>query len=396
MKRFAITGLWIFSFLIFLIPGRHALAASLEQVQPDPHSPGGIQVPAGFHPVMHDAGVQLFRKDYTNGTPDYVEVIRLDQGATIQLMYGDVTESRPGKGAYGGDDPRFLSRTIQQYWDDFSSAESTAFCATNGQFFYMKEYPTRLPLPLKVGGKVISDGYGINQFPGKKLMLEIWDDHAQITSLSQEALYNSTAPDIVAGLAEDAPKNIKKYVGRTFVGVVDQDGDGESETVLLFNTRTARQVDAAGTLYNFGASRVMMLDGGGSTQLICKGEPLITTDRYIPQALGVLAASPENELIQALAMPDLLEYFRGTSNLLSKPTPAVNRSVKPAPSRPARSGPQADLQQGAGQPTQSSNFLDVVWIPVSITPMAAVLLVLVGKLRRAYNDEVIDLEEKRW
>ena len=181
-------------------------------------------------------------------------------------MHGDVTEPRPGKGVYGGDDPRFLSRTIQQFWDDFSSTKSSAFCVTNGQFFYMKEYPTRLPFPLKVGGMVISDGYGINQFPGKKLMLEIWGDHAQIASLSQEALYNSTTPDIVAGLAEDAPKNIKKYVGRTFVGVVDQDGNGESETVLLFNTRTARQVDAAGVLYIFCARRVMILDGGGSHQ----------------------------------------------------------------------------------------------------------------------------------
>jgi hypothetical protein len=386
MKRFAITGLWIFSFLIFLIPGRHAWAASPELGQPDPHSPGGIQVPARFHLVMHDAGVQLFRKDYQKGTPDYVEVIRLDQGAAIQLMHGVVTELRPGKGAYGGDDPRFSSHTIQQFWDDFSSAESSAFCVTNGQFFYMKEYPTRLPFPLKVGGNLISDGYGINQFQGKKLMLEIWDDHAQITSLSREALYNSTAPDIVAGLAEDAPKNIKKYVGRTFVGIVDQDGDGKAETVLLFNTRTARQVDAADALYNFGASRVMMLDGGGSTQLICRGEPLITTDRYIPQALGVLAASPENEVIQALAVPDLLEKFKAASNLLTKPTPAMNGSVKPAPSRPARSGPQANLQQSAGQPTRSSDFLDVVWIPAGIVPMAAVFLVLVGKLRRAYND----------
>ena len=33
----------------------------------------------------------------------------------------------------------------------------------------------------------------------------------------------------------------------------------------------------------------MMLDGGGSTQLVCQGETLIASDRYIPQALGVVA-----------------------------------------------------------------------------------------------------------
>ena len=177
-----------------------------------------------------------------------MEVIRLDQGASIQVLHGAIAEPRTGKGVYGGDDPTFFVHTIQNFWYEFSSAESDAFCVTNGQFFYMKESPTRLPFPLKVGGKILSDGYGLKDFPGKKLMLELWDDHVQIAPLSQQALYNSTAPDIVAGLAEDAPKNIKKYVGRTFVGIDDQDRDGKPETILIFNTQTARQVDAAAVL----------------------------------------------------------------------------------------------------------------------------------------------------
>jgi hypothetical protein len=390
MKRFDKIGWWLPLLLLILAPNGRGYAADLRQGQSNPDPPGAIQVPDGFILVMQDAGVQLLRKDYPHGTPDYVEVIRLDQGAAIQVLHGAIAEPRTGKGVYGGADPTFFSHTIQDFWGDFSSTESDAFCVTNGQFFYMKESPTRLPFPLKVGGKVLSDGYGLKDFPDKKLMLELWNDHARITPLSEWTLYSSSAPDIVAGLAEDAPKNIKKYVGRTFVGVMDRDQDGRSETVLLFNTRSARQVDAANVLYSFGASQVMMLDGGGSTQLICRGEALITTDRYIPQALGVLAASPESEIIQALAAPDPLQNPKITPNQLSKPTLTPTFQVKSTPQHPAGSG----LQQNTSQ-SGSDNFLDVVWVPVSITPLAAMLLILVGKLRRAYNDDTIDIEEKQ-
>jgi hypothetical protein len=393
MKRIVKIGWWLSLLLLFVMPGWRAHAASRVHGQSGPDLPGTHQVPKGFHLVMQDESVQLFRKSYSNGTPDYVEVIRLDQGAAIRVLHGDISEPRTGKGVYGGDDPRFLSHTIQQFWSEFSLAESKAFCVTNGEFFYMKEYPTRLPFPLKVNGNVISDGYGIKQFTDKKLMLEIWSDHAQITPLSQEALYNSSAPDIVAGLAEDAPKNIKKYVGRTFVGVVDQDGNGESETVFLFNTRTARQIDAANVLRSFGADQVMMLDGGGSTQLICQGDPLITTDRYIPQALGILAAAPENDIIQALSVPNLLEKFKSTADQLSKSTPTANGLVEPTKSHPARSGPQADTQPGAVQTSRGGELSDMIWVPISIPPMAAILLVLVAKLRRNYNEDVVDVEE---
>jgi Phosphodiester glycosidase len=394
MKRFIKIGWGLCLFLLLMVPGWRADAATLRRGLSNPNSPGAIHLPDGFRLVMQDSGVQLFRKDYPSGTPDYVEVIRLDKGAAIQVLHGAIAEPRTGKGAYGGDDPSLFSHTIQDYWSDFSSSESSAFCVTNGQFFYMQESPTRLPFPLKVGGNVISDGYALNDFPGKKLMLELWDDHAQITPLSQEALYNSTAPDIVAGLAEDAPKNIKKYVGRTFVGLVDQDGNGRPETVLIFNTRSARQVDAAGVLYNFGAAQVMMLDGGGSTQLICRGEALITTERYIPQALGVMAASPESEIIQALAVPSRLENLKITTNQFSKPTQAPTLQPRSTPARPAGSGLQASLQQDAGDSGSGNNFLDVVWVPVTITPMAAFLLFLAGKLRRAINNDQIDIEDE--
>jgi hypothetical protein len=248
-------------------------------------------IPPGFHLVKSAFGVEFFRKDYPDGSPDFVQRVSLSQGASIKLLHGAIANPRSGKGVYGGDDPSIVMRPLQEFWKDFLGAHSTAFCITNGQFFYLQESPTRLPFPLKTDGKIVSDGYGIKEFPGQKLMLEIWPDRADIHELTKEALYTSSAPDIVAGLSEEAKKRIDKYVGRTFIGVADQDGDSSFETILIFNTQSARQDDAAGVLRSFGAKKVMMLDGGSSTQLICRDQAYITTDRPIPQAIGIMAAS---------------------------------------------------------------------------------------------------------
>jgi hypothetical protein len=101
-------------------------------------------------------------------------------------------------------------------------------------------------------------------------------------------LHTSTAPNIIAGLSEDANKKKKNFTGRTFIGIDDSDLDGDYETILVYNTLTARQIDAAEVLRNFGADKLMMLDGGGSTQLTCKGEPIVESERLIPQALGIV------------------------------------------------------------------------------------------------------------
>ena len=248
--------------------------------------------PPGFVPIDSDLGVQLYKKDYPNGNPDYVQVIDLSQGARLELLHGEITDARPDKGVYGGADPRMTSLPLQTYWDRIRVSEPDAFCITNGQFFYMPEYPTRLAFPLKVKGEMVTDGWGIKTYVDQKRMLELWEDHAEIRELSLETLTGSTAPDLIGGLTEEANKRAKYSVGRTFVGVDDRDGDGLSEIVLVFNTLSALQSAAAATLRSFGADQVMMLDGGGSTQLLCQSGWHIRSDRPIPQAIAIIAATP--------------------------------------------------------------------------------------------------------
>ena len=207
---------------------------------------------------------------------------------------------------------------------------------------------------MKASGNIVSDGYALNEFPDKKLILELWPDRASITSLTQENLYSSSAPDIVAGLTETASKRIDHYVGRTFIGVDDRDSDGSAETVLIFNSQLSRQKDAAQVLGDFGADKVMMLDGGGSTQLLCQGKSYISSDRYIPQAIGVIAASGDPPASPRHTFPDPAagEDFSASG------TTETNISASPAESIEPKAPEIEQSVQGSAQSgqTQSSTY----------------------------------------
>jgi hypothetical protein len=276
------------NFLVFLFVALQVLLP----LQVGRADEGDWDAPPGFNLLFSQRGVELFKKEYPNGTPDYVQVIDLGSGAGFKLMHAPIAEPRVGKGVYGDDDPRFTLQPLNTFWREAGQAYGEIFCVSNGSFFYMVETPTRLAFPLKLDGKVVTDGFGSQQYPDQKLMLELWADRAEINPFSAEALHSSSAPDIIAGLSEEANKRIKNSVGRTFVGVVDGDGDGVSEVILLLNTQTGYQSAVADVLRAFGAEAVMMLDGGGSTQLLCQGKNVINSDRPIPQALAVLPAPP--------------------------------------------------------------------------------------------------------
>jgi len=272
--------------------------------------------PPGFYLLDSANGVQLYRKDYPNGNPDFVQLVNLRLGAKIGLMYGQISEPRPEKGAYGGADPRMTSLTLDTYWKKATNLDSHTFCVANGLFFYMPEYPTRLAFPLKVDGRPVADGWGFQTYPDQKLLLELWDDHAEINPLTSLELISSTAPNLIGGLTEDANKRIKYSVGRTFVGIANLDGDSQDETVLVFNSASSLQSAAADVLRSFGASQVMMLDGGGSTQLLCQSGWHIRSDRPIPQALAVIAAPPPPVASQLVAHQNWEVIATGSSLLV--------------------------------------------------------------------------------
>lgn len=330
-------------------------------------------VPDGFYLVASAPGVNLYRKDYAGGSPDFVQVVDLSQGARLVTMHGEISQLRPGKGAYGGNDARIQAQSLQKFWKQLTARFDDAFCVFNGQFFYMPESPTRLPFPLKVGGEIITDGYGLNEFPENKLILELWSDKADIRPLSQESLYLSTAPDVIGGLTQTANKRSDRYVGRTFIGIDDRNQDGASEIVLVFNSKLSRQVDAANILGQFGADQVMMLDGGGSAQLICQGEALVSSDRAIPQAFGVVAAPEPSRSMAGSPDPAAGDDFPLLTEITPTPSDAGEPQIVPKEEEPISPFEESTQLQ--------FNIGNVIWVPLMMTPIAAILFFFVGKFR---------------
>lgn len=240
-----------------------------------------VTVPPDFALIDSAPGVDLYRKDYSGGTPDYVLIVDLSKKAGVQLLQGAASGS--------GTDGTYSRQSLQQFWDSFSAADPQAACVVNGAFFSTDNDPTALAFPLKVDGKILTQGYGQSEFPGQQRMLELWADHARISALSADTLAVSNAPNILGGLSEDADKEAAALTGRTMVGLQDADGNGSLETLLFISTKTSRAADAAGVLRSFGAEDVMMLDGGDSAQMLCHNSPAVYSDRSIPQVIGITA-----------------------------------------------------------------------------------------------------------
>ncbi len=278
-KSLTLTGLFLTTILLITI--------NLFSVQ-DAESKSQNSLYLGFQIISNSQGTTLYQKDL-----DYVQVIALTQGAKINFIYGNIRELGSKKGVYGGNDPQFERQTISQVWSSLYSGDSSLFCITNGQFFRNdKNSSTGLAFPVKSDGIIVSDGYaGEIEFPDEKLMLEVWNDRALISKFQPNTLQLSKAPNLIVGLQENADKGVENKTGRTFIGVQDQDSDRLNETILIFTSKKATQPQAANVLKSFGATQVIMLDGGGSTQLICQGNTYIDSPRTIPQMIAIFSGN---------------------------------------------------------------------------------------------------------
>jgi hypothetical protein len=253
----------------------------------------GEDHPADFALVTSDVGTALYQRLSPYGTIDYVQVVHLDRGATVQLLHGPIVDEGTGEGVYGGHNPLMATQPLGDVWADFSPGQPQAFCLTNGQFYSSHASTVRLSFPLKVDGNLVSDGFAIDQYANHQLMLEIWPHRADIVPLSAAALQSSSAPNILGGLSEYAGgRRPNMITGRTFVGVGQPRFDGRYSTLFIFTSRLARKTEAAAALRSFGAEKIIMLDGGASTQLICQGENYVGPGRLVPQTIAVLAGPP--------------------------------------------------------------------------------------------------------
>ncbi len=277
----------------------------------------GEATPAGFALLLQGRGVAVYlseeeapepeaeeEQEETEGQEEsavqpllrreLMQVIDLASGARLALHYGAIAERGSSDGIFGGPNPLIQRQYLETVWQ-FAAAHPDAFCVSNGTFFLdmrdgARVDPTVLSFPIKHEGVVISEGDEQRRFRSARLMLELWGEHATITPLSRQSFYSSEAPNVIVGLSPRAPLRSLARVGRSWVGTADGDGDGRHETLYVYSALAVTQAHAEQVMRAFGAEEMLMLDGGGSTQLICEGDGYITQSRPLPQTVITLQA----------------------------------------------------------------------------------------------------------
>ncbi len=240
----------------------------------------GNSTPTWFVEIISEPGVKVYKKDNCVKGTCFVQVVDLSMGASINLMRGSIADQ--------GENPKINRESLNQTWASFIAKEQRGICVTNGQFFSTNDNPTSLAFPLVIKGEVIK-GYGVTEYQDQKLVLQFNSNRASITKFKEDINLETLSDNLIIGLSEHADKNKNSYVGRTFIGVYDANKDGYREQILILNASSARQTDAAKILRDFGVTELMMLDGGASTQLICKDGFSVNSSRTIPQTIGVIS-----------------------------------------------------------------------------------------------------------
>ncbi len=236
--------------------------------------------PAGFREIAHEEGVTIWK----NRRNEYMQIISPHRGAVVDLLHGGILPTE-------GEGTNFARRDLRDWWEEWSEKTPDALTIANGQFFNMNN-PNGSPLAFstKIDG-IVHVGYGDeNEYQGKKMLLRIGKRYATVEPYKDDAgtLYEFSEPDIIVGLHPSVSKNGSRRLGRTFMGTM------RNGNLLIFSSPAATQRYAERMMMAFGAdrNRIMMLDGGGSTQLIHDGRLLIPTKsaetvRKVPLAIGV-------------------------------------------------------------------------------------------------------------
>lgn len=244
-----------------------------------------LSVPAGFNPISTGNCVTVYRKDYAGGKPDFVTIADL-RCASIKNLNGTPS------GTAGAS--KIARKWLDSFWSDAVAGNvvggKKARVVINGTFFSTTESPTPIAYGLKTGGTTLNYGYGSNDYPGF-LRILMFDSSAGTCSILNyvQSTFNSSTPD-GAGIVDPGANFAgaqNSWIARTLVGVADQNSDGVTETVLIYSSLLATQASAKAVLVSFGAQKVGMLDGGGSSGLIVDGVTQVTPGRTVPHAIAI-------------------------------------------------------------------------------------------------------------
>lgn len=275
-----------FWFTAFLV-GSMAVTLATQYAQ------AAFPVPSGFNLLTSGTGVQVYKKDYRGGQPDYVTAVNMTQ-ATFAHLHGSIDSTK-------GD-----SRGKAVRKESFNTHVNLAFnqqtdtrkliTVVNGTFFFTDDQPARISFGLKANGNVISYGSDLSGYEGLYRTFAFKPDRANIQVHGDTTFNNQTIPEVIGGLDPAANKSKTSRIHRTFLGLRDDDGNSTYETVFIFSGAYANQADATNVLKAFGASpdKIIMMDGGGSGALYVassrRDRPLVSySGRAVPHTIAVYA-----------------------------------------------------------------------------------------------------------
>jgi Phosphodiester glycosidase len=176
---------------------------------------------------------------------------------------------------------------FEEFWAK-NNSKNNLQVLINGTFFQTYDKPTGIAFGLKQDKRVITYGYGLNEFPDQTMVVSWSQGRISIDPYSRRT-FDGAMPNVVGALSAKAGKNADKLLPRTFIGVKDLRDDGAYRTALLFSSMGASQSEAEETLKQYGAERVAMLDGGQSTGLMVGGKVIMQPKTKLPQTIGVFS-----------------------------------------------------------------------------------------------------------
>jgi lipoprotein len=210
---------------------------------------------------------------------DYLQKVNLKSGAYLEVIQtqGQYNSSIPTS-------PLFPRRSLQYFWNVRSS---NALSVCNFQFFIPYDdvdtgtTPCPLAYPVKNGNKVLSTGSANDDgIPKRMLSINTATRQAWISSYSNSSNDGRTvanylkAPTVFVGTDPflDNNRSGDWSLGRTMIGIKDQDRDGKKEVIYIL-TGVYFQGSAAQVLIDLGCSRsdIIMFDGHHSSQMMASG-----------------------------------------------------------------------------------------------------------------------------
>jgi hypothetical protein len=232
-------------------------------------TPSASAIPQGFELLNNSPGVQVYRRD--NGLQSYVTVLNLAKGE-LRNLTGEVTPEK-----------LVNHRSLLDYWQAAKQqpTQRQAKVVINGTFFAQYNRPTDIAFGLKTDGRLITYGYGLQEFPelNKTVAWNSATGEFQIAPYAK-ATFDGRFPNVVGALDVNAGKRAGQYLPRTFIG-------NRGQQVFIFSSNYARQIDAVRALQGFGAESIAMLDGGGSTGLVVDGQEILKANTKVPHGMAI-------------------------------------------------------------------------------------------------------------